>query len=512
MKLSKLPVLVKTRVKILSIIFLFCFGNILFSFAQNPFITTWKTDNSGSSSSMEIKIPATGEYSYSWELIDDSSIFGSGTASDEYTISFPQPGIYSVSISPEGSNPFHQFSFGFSGDPKKLLSVDQWGDVSWSSFNGAFTETSNLIISATDSPDLSNVTDMSFAFFESGIDNEGNLNFWDVSTVNNFEAMFYGTTNFNQSLNEWNTENAEILKGMFAGSKIFNQPIHTWDVSKVTDMSFMFQDAQKFNQSLNDWNVSKVVDFSYMFSNTPVFNGELDQWNLESAETLEGMFTVAYGFDQPLNSWNVSNVTNLATMFSGAVRFNHSLHDWDVSNVENFWGLFSGSGFTHNLGEWNIAAATNLTNMLDNSSLSCENYSYTLELWKMNSELPENLEFGADGLEYSLEAGEFREYLINILGWTINGDVQGTCTILNIDDTDLNQVVIYPNPVQDNLNIASVEIGSSIFIYDIQGRILEQQTVSTSEFKLDFHNLKSGVYFLEVQYENQKIRKKIIKQ
>lgn len=498
--------------KVISTFLLIFFGASV-ALAQNPFITTWKTNNSGSSSSTQIKIPAVGNFSFYWESIEDSTINGNGEGSGEFTIDFPEEGLYKVSLTPSESNPFNQIQFGFSGDRKKLLSIDQWGDIEWASFNGAYTETTNLKVNATDAPNLENVTDMAFAFFDSGIGNEGNLNAWDVSSVVNMEAVFFGTKNFNQVLDAWNTENVEILKGMFAGTKIFNQPLDTWDVSNVEDMSFMFQDALKFNQPLNSWDVSNVENMSYMFSNTMVFNGEIDEWNVGSVTNMEGMFTLAYGFNQPLDSWEVSSVKNLSTMFSGAILFNQPLDSWDLSSNETLWAMFAGSAFDQNIGSWDFPNVTNMSNMLDGSAMSCENYSLTLLGWIENPILPSNVIFGANELTYSVDAAEARNELINSWGWIIEGDEEGDCTLLGVNEIKTNQFSVYPNPSNGIINIDSGENIDEIRVYDVSGKLIQSEKfVSKNKVQLDLNGFPKGLYIINLIIGNsQKSHKVILK-
>lgn len=453
--------------------------------AQNPFITTWKTNNSGSSNDNQITIPAHGSFTYSWESADDPSVTGAGEGSGNHTLTFPEEGIYQVSMTPAETDAFNQIQFDFGGDRKKILSVDQWGDIQWSSFSGAYTETSNLKINATDAPNLEQVTEMTFAFFESGIGEEGNFNAWDVSSVVNMEAAFFGTRNFNQPLDAWNTENVQILKGMFAGSRVFNMDISAWNVSAVTDMSFMFQDAQVFNQSLNGWDVSQVENMSYIFSNTPVFNGEIDQWDVSYVKNMEGMFTVAYGFNQPLT-------------------------DWDVSGALDFWGMFSGSGFNQNLGSWNLAQATNLTVMLNGSAMDCENYSNTLLGWSENLDLSSNMELGANELLYSPDVEQARDYLINTLGWSIEGDALGNCT-LGVEQHDALQVTIYPNPSNGLLNIDSAHKIDTIRVYDLSGKLLKtENNVANLNFQMDLSDFAKGVYLIKTISGNSANTYKII--
>jgi surface protein len=66
---------------------------------------------------------------------------------------------------------------------------------------------------ATDAPNLSAVTDLSFMFL--GVASfEQPLNNWDVSNITNMQSMFQHT-NFNQPLNNWDVSNVTNMQGMF---------------------------------------------------------------------------------------------------------------------------------------------------------------------------------------------------------------------------------------------------------------------------------------------------------
>jgi hypothetical protein len=88
------------------------------------------------------------------------------------------------------------------------------------------------------------------------------------------------------------------------------------------------------------------------------------------------------------------------------------------------------SSFNQNLGSWSLNASVNMANMLDNSGLSCANYSATLIGWSSKSVT--NRTLGATGRTYGAYAAAARTTLTTSTGgggkgWTINGDGQGTC-------------------------------------------------------------------------------------
>src|SRR5699024_64778 len=128
------------------------------------FITTWNTENPGSSNNSQITIPTFGSgYNYDifWEEVGNPGNNGSLSAqTGDATLIFPSAVIYRVEISGD----FPRIFFNDLGDKEKILTVAQWGDIAWNSMGKAFYGCKNLTMPATDAPDLSNVTDMSAMF------------------------------------------------------------------------------------------------------------------------------------------------------------------------------------------------------------------------------------------------------------------------------------------------------------------------------------------------------------
>jgi hypothetical protein len=81
---------------------------------------------------------------------------------------------------------------------------------------------------------------------------------------------------------------------------------------------------------------------------------------------------------------------------------------------------------------------------------------------------------------------------------------------LSTEEFITQNVKIYPNPVNDFLNIESLNSIQHIDIVDISGRIIKTSTDNT----LEMSSLTKGIYFVKIYFENsnQSITKKIIKQ
>ena len=295
---------------LLSTLFYFLAPQAVHGAMQDHFVTTWKTDNPGTSGSTSITIPTTGggyNYDVDW---DNDGVFDEFGLTGSVTHDFGIAGTYTIRI--QGDFPRIYFNGG--GDRQKILDVEQWGNIAWSSMLSAFRGCSNLDISALDAPDLSSVTDTSIMFYDSyGINHS--LSHWDVSSVVDMSYMFRNSA-FNQNISNWNVSSVTNMFGMFRDTP-FNQNISNWDVSSVVDMSVMFYNADAFNQDISSWDVSSVVEMSNIFGFTN-FNQDISNWNVSSVTNMLGMFRNT-PFNQNISNWNVSAVTNMSSMFDGVI-------------------------------------------------------------------------------------------------------------------------------------------------------------------------------------------------
>jgi surface protein len=165
---------------------------------SRPFITTWKTDNDGVSEDNQIMIGTNSNSAvYNYNVVWGDGETDEGLTGD-YTHTYSQAGTYQVEISGD----FPQIFFQYDYDNDKLLTVEQWGDVKWFSASNGFFKTSNFKSKATDTPDLRNVSDMSYMFFQATAFNS-DINDWDVSKVIDMEQMFGSAVSFDQDLSTW---------------------------------------------------------------------------------------------------------------------------------------------------------------------------------------------------------------------------------------------------------------------------------------------------------------------
>lgn len=234
-----------------------------------PFVTRWQT----TSAKEPITIPTNENLSYNY-TVD----WGDGNVEESLTSNamhvYADAGTYTISI----TGAFPAIQFGNDGDKEKIISIDQWGDIAWESFEAAFEGCANLTYTAIDNPDLSRVESMHAMFKQASMFN-GHIDSWDVGTVVKMGSMFSGATAFNQALGPWDVSNVNSMSSMFSGAISFDQDIRNWDVSEVANMSSMFYLATSFNQPIRTWDVSSVWNMESMFSGAISFNQDLSTWD-----------------------------------------------------------------------------------------------------------------------------------------------------------------------------------------------------------------------------------------
>ncbi len=396
-----------------------------------PFITTWKTDNAGTSTNTQITIPTVwAGYNYDIDCNSDGILEATGVTWN-YTCNYLVAWTYTVEISWD----FPRIYFVNGWDKEKILSVEQWWDIQWSDMTNSFYGATNLDIAATDAPDFSNTTRLINMFLNVKWAFSGDLTWWDVNNITLMTNLFAFAPWFNQDLTGWDTSNVTSMQGMFYWADSFNTPLPTtpgwWNTSKVTTMTNMFLSADAFNQDISSWDTSKVTTMVNMFNAAFAFNHDISSWNVSSVTNMQNMFLNANSFNQPLIWWDVSSVTNMQHLFYSADVFNQDLSSWDTSSATNMNGVFrSAFAFDQDLSSWDISNVTDMTNMLSSSNLSIANYDATLSSWNSQS-VTSWVPLWAASLTYCASTAD-RANLITTHNWIITWDMDCNSTPTDI--------------------------------------------------------------------------------
>jgi len=306
-----------------------------------PFITKWKTDNSGDSEDNQISLVINPNFDYNYTIDwGDSQIDYYVTGDINHT--YNQAGTYTVTI----NGHFPSLYSGDNRDRDKLISIEQWGDIKWLSMAYAFAYMWNngFTINAQDTPNLTYVVDMtSMCDWNNGFTED--ISNWDVSNIRYMRWTFAGATNFNQNISSWDVSNTIDMSSMFEYAYSYNQDISNWNVSNVTDISCMFYAAYNFNRDISRWDVSNVTDMSSMFEYAYSFNQDISSWDISKVIDMDRMFDSAYDFNQDISQWDVSNVQSMGRMFYSAQSFSdQNLSNWNVLNVRYHSEFMTGAG------------------------------------------------------------------------------------------------------------------------------------------------------------------------
>ncbi len=82
--------------------------------------------------------------------------------------------------------------------------------------------------------------------------------------------------------------------------------------------------------------------------------------------------------------------------------------------------------------------------------------------------------------------------------------------IVNVEDEFVlkNNIQVYPNPASEQIYVRGEIAPSSLALYDIAGSLIVKKVKDTNT--VDVHQINPGVYFIELNYENKKVVKKVV--
>ena len=292
-----------------------------------------------------------------------------------------------------------------------------------------------------------------------------------TSGITDMSDLFENKGNFNQSLNNWDVSNVTIMFNMFHNASSFNSDISAWDTSNVADMGFMFLNATSFNQDISDWDTLNVTNMIAMFEQASSFNSDISAWDVSNVSTTVAMFKIASSFNSDISAWDTSNVTNMAGMFEQASSFNSDLSAWDTSNVTNMNVMFyNATSFNQDISSWCVEQIPN------------EPIDFATNSPLQDSFLPD---WGA------------------------------TCSTIGIAENTLDNFKVYPNPVENQLNLSWSSIDFSdemnIQIFNLNGEKVFEQSNDQKSSEINVSQLSSGVYLLKIISGEKSAVRRIVK-
>ncbi len=305
----------------------------------------------------------------------------------------------------------------------------------------------------------------------------------------------------------------------------------TAQIVNIPDVNFKFA-------LVND----DVADLGNGFYETADTNGDGEIQETEAVEvvrlsvsfydisSLEGIqsfinIEVLHCSNNQLSSLDFSQNLNLVWITCGG----NILNNIDVTqnlNLINLWcdnNQLSNLDVTQNLNLRSLACSGNQLNELDLSQnitlegLECENNQLTsLNIKNGNNHNLQNMfslgNVNLNCIQVDDENATYPECEgFPIVGWCKdNWTVYSVDCTLGVENALATQVSLYPNPVQNLLNLQSQVSLKSIEVYDILGKlVLEKQSVVN---QINLSKLASGLLFIKIETDQGVVTKKIIKQ
>lgn len=204
------------------------------SFASgHAFISTWKVEDGG-----DIWFSARGDFTIDWGDGCIEKVSNTGKQSKYISHVYFTGGEHTVSIS-AGVKELRMTKY--RSDETTLIEVKQWGIAQWETMEKMFDGSTHMTVSATDTPDLSKVENMS--------------------------AMFRECILFNSPIEHWNYRKVKNISGMLSGAASFNQPISSMDLRAVKEIDDMLTHTTAFDQDLKLLKINSKTDTGRMFTN-----------------------------------------------------------------------------------------------------------------------------------------------------------------------------------------------------------------------------------------------------
>ena len=159
------------------------------------------------------------------------------------------------------------------------------------------------------------------------------------------------------------------------------------------------------------------------------------------------------------------------------------------------------------------ASSSGFYSVLTSGSNGCINHSAPIEV-VVNQNSTNNLTINAmdsyilNNQTYT-QSGVYTQVILNFVGCdsviTLNLSLEFT----GIDEQNVMTVLVSPNPITNSFSISGIEQIVSLTLKDLNGKWIKSFDIQDENYSMS--NVTSGVYFLEVIDENQKVIVKVLK-
>ena len=227
----------------------------------------------------------------------------------------------------------------------------------------------------------------------------------DTSNMTSMTYMFYNSNSLKSiNLSNFNTSKLLYANNMFNGcTSLESLDLSNFNTSKVTNFSNMFRDCQKMKEiNLSNFDTSSATTFANLFHNcSSLTTLDLSSFNTNKVTYMGSMFYNCSSLTSlDLSNFNTSNVINMGYgMFYNCKSLKElDLSNFDTKKVINFSDMFNGCSSLENieLSSFDTTNATNMANMfynckslkqLDLSSFNTSKVTNMSKMFLQNNEI-----------------------------------------------------------------------------------------------------------------------------
>ena len=197
----------------------------------------------------------------------------------------------------------------------------------------------------------------------------------DTSNMTSMSYMFYNSNSLKSvNLSNFNTSKLLYANNMFNGcTSLESLDLSNFNTSKVTNFSNMFRDCQKMKEiNLSNFDTSSATTFANLFHNcSSLTTLDLSSFNTNKVTYMGSMFYNCSSLTSlDLSNFNTSNVINMGYgMFYNCKSLKElDLSNFDTKKVIDFSDMFNGCSSLENieLSSFDTTNATNMANMFYN--------------------------------------------------------------------------------------------------------------------------------------------------
>lgn len=247
---------------------------------DTAFTITVKTDNAGSAAGTFV-LPTTGAgYDCAIYWGDGTAEAATGTPGN-ITHVYPTSGTYTIRV----NGTFPRIYFNNTGDKAKLITINQWGNIVWSSMLYAFYGCSEMQGAYTDTPNLSTAS-MSLRYMFNGCAKFNWPVAFDTSAVFDMNSMFLGCTIFNQSLATFDTSLTQNFFRMLYQCGAFKQSLATFSLAAMTEIGQMLQYSNiNATGTTDNYDATLIAWATADVPNSKSFHGGYSKYSAGAAAT-----------------------------------------------------------------------------------------------------------------------------------------------------------------------------------------------------------------------------------